>query len=232
MYNRFDSIIAKEVAAANASHNLKGKDALDPNLVKAQLFEESELGTAGEHMSTHPTHPTKTRFNLGQVIDSSGLALLTFMEREQAALITKYKLANLRKELSAAQKEKQTLESMAHRGVSEKSRLNVLEHKAKQNWETFIWEYTATGQTQGFWDAVQELFASGTPHKNLDYKFWIHLAIMWLFEKKKSGMSWANAIKAYNGSGAKADHYKKAIVKRARKAVSAQGKGKDFFPTH
>jgi hypothetical protein len=232
LFNRFDSVIAREVVAANVSHGLKGKDALDPNLVKAQLFQESEIGTSGEFMSVPPIHAVMTRFNLGQVIDSSAVALLTLLEREQPALITKFKLGNLRKDLAAAQGEKHTLESKHHRSSAEDTRLNVLNGKAQHNWESFIWQYVPTGEAHGFADAVTELFASGRPTpKNLDYEFWIHLAVLWLFEKKKSGISWPDAIKAYNGSGARAEHYKRAIVKRATGAATSQSAGKEFIPT-
>jgi len=231
MFNRFDAVIASEVAAANTAHGLTGKDALDPNLVKAQLFEESELGTAGEFMSVPPKNPVMTRFNLGQVIDSSGMALLTYMEREQTALITKYNLGNLRKDLTAAQNEKNKLESKPSRSPAEESRLQVLKKKSGRSWEVFIWEYVASGQTQGFNDAVNELFSAPSA-KNVDYAFWIHLAILWLFEKKKAGKSWPDTIKAYNGSGAQAEHYKAAIVKRAADAASSQAAGTEFIPTH
>ncbi len=232
MFNRFDAVIAREVSAANTSHGLKGADALDPNLFKAQLFEESEIGTAGEFMSVPPTTPVMSRFNLGQVIDSSAIALLTLMEREQVALITKYKLGNIRADLSAAQTEKHTLETKHHRTAAEEATLNSLQQKAHRNWEIFLWQYVPTGETKGFADAVAELFASGggTP-KNLDYEFWIHVAVLWLFEKKKSGMSWPDAIKAYNGSGARAEHYKLAIVRRAAGAASGQAAGTEFIPT-
>jgi hypothetical protein len=234
MFNRFDFAISNEVAAANAAHGLKGKDALDPNLVKAQLFQESEMGTAGEFMSAAPTHPVMTRFNLGQVIDSSAIALLTLMEREQTPLIAKFKLSHIRRDLAAAQNEKKMLEAKDPRSAAEESRLQALINKSHANWEAFIWQYVPPGETQGFADAVNELFAAGgagsTP-KNVDYVFWIHLAILWLFEKKKAGMSWPNAIKAYNGSGDAAEHYKLAIVKRAAGAATSQSAGSEFIPT-
>lgn len=238
MFNRFDSLIVKEVAVANASHGLKGKDALDPNLLKAQLFQESEMGTAGEFMSVSSSPPVSaasavmTQFNLGQVIDSSAAALLRLLELEQKALISKYKLGNLRSDLSAAQAEKHRLETKHHRTPAEETRLGVLRSKAHQNWESFIWEYVAPGETKGFNDAVMELFAAGTPTpKNPDYEFWIHLAVLWLFEKKKKGMSWPDAIKAYNGSGAAAEHYKLAVVRRATSAAASKAAGSEFIPT-
>jgi hypothetical protein len=231
MFNRFDQVIAKEVAAANTAHGLTGKDALDPDLVKAQLFQESQLGTAGEHMSDPPTHPVKTRFNLGQVIDSSALALLTLMEAEHKASITKFTLGNIRQDLAAAQSEKAALEKKKNLTAAETTRLQDLRNLAHQNWETFLWQYTAPGKTQGFDDAVMDLFSSGkTVARNLDYEFWIHLAVFWLFEKKKTVKTWDQAIRAYNGSGARAQHYRAAVVKRAKDAQEAGKKGHEFSP--
>ncbi len=166
------------------------------------------------------------------MIDSGGLALLTLMEREYPALITKYKLKRIRKDLDAAQTEKHTLEKKAHRTAADNARLEVLRNKAGLNWDIFVRQYVATGETVGFQDAVNELFASSTPPRHVDYAFWIHLAVLWLFEKKKSGMSWPNAIKAYNGTGVAAEHYKQAVVGRAAAAVSAQATGADVIPSH
>jgi hypothetical protein len=64
----------------------------------------------------------------------------------------------------------------------------------------------------------------------LDYGFWIHLAIMWLFEKKTPRRSWLDTIRAYNGGGAAAQHYRAAILKRAADAQEAARAGKDFSP--
>jgi hypothetical protein len=229
MFNRFDQVIVNEVAAANTAHGLSGKDVLDPELVKSQLFQESQMGTAGQFMSDPPTNPVMTRFNLGQVIDSSAIALLTLMEAEHKALITKFNLGNMRHDLGAAQSEKAALKKKVHLNAAEKARLHDLEKLSKQNWETFLWQYIAPGQTKGFDDAVTELFSSGTPvARNLDYVFWIHLAIFWLFEKKKSVKTWEEAIRAYNGSGAAAQHYKAAVVKRSKDAQAAAKKGGEF----
>src|SRR5262249_35191278 len=154
---------------------------------------------------------------------------LTLMEAEHKTLITKYNLGNIRHDLAAAQTEKATLEKKKHLNAAEKTRLQELRDLSKQNWERFLWKYVATGQTQGFDDAVTELFSSGKPvARNLDYAFWIHLAIFWLFEKKKSVKTWEEAIRAYNGSGKAAQHYKAAVVKRAKDAQAAAKKGSDF----
>jgi hypothetical protein len=230
MFNRFDAVIKREVDAANTAHGLKGKDALDPNLLKSMLFQESQLGTSGTHLEVPPSHPVKTRFNLGQVIDSSGLALLTLFEREQPAVMTTYSLTGLRADLAKAQREREDLKKKAARSVAEEARLTELNRLSGGSWETFIWEYTATGASKGFNDAVTDFFAGAAPARNEDYEFWIHMAVLWLFEKHKSGMSWPETIRAYNGSGARAKHYRDAVVKRAGAARAAATKKTDFVP--
>jgi hypothetical protein len=231
MYNRFDKRIAAEVDTANKAHGLKGAAALDPNLVKAMLFEETELGTSGTHLEVPPSHPVKSRFNLGQVIDSSAMALLKMLETEQPAVMAKFALTRLRSDLAAAQTEKADLQKKKTLTAAEKTRLTELGVLSSQNWENFVWTYKAAGSAVGFKDAVDAFFASSSPAKNLDYDFWIHMAVLWLFEKKKSGMSWLEAIRAYNGTGTRADHYRDAISKRATDAAAAAASGKSFTPT-
>jgi hypothetical protein len=70
----------------------------------------------------------------------------------------------------------------------------------------------------------------GHPHLNLDYEFWIKTAIRWLCEKRRSVKSWGEAVRAYNGSGARAQHYRQAVEKRAHAATAAQQAGKEFIP--
>ncbi|MDQ2990945.1 MAG: DUF4157 domain-containing protein, partial [Pseudomonadota bacterium] len=231
MYNRFDLIIETEVAAANASHGLHGADKLDPDLVKSMIFQETEMGTAGTHLELVPTHPVKTRFNLGQVIDSSGMALLTMLEREQPAIIATFSLGSLRTDLAAAQAEKKTLEKKASPSPVEAARLAQLQQLAEGSWEAFIWSYKATGKVTGFADAVDTFFASSAPAKNVDYTFWIHMMLLWLFEKKTRSRTWLDTIKAYNGSGKRAEHYRKAVEQRATGAEAAEAAGTPFSPT-
>ena len=238
MFNRFDGVIKREVDAANAAAGFKGTDALDPNLLKSMLFEESQLGTAGHHLEEPPSHPVKSRFNLGQVIDSSAMALLTMLEKEQPAVITKFKLGTLRADLATAQQRREALQKKQQKQkgkltAPERAELAELDKKSKQSWEGFIWGYRATGSAVGFWDAIREVFAkvpAGSPEKNLDYEFWIHMAVLWLFEKHKKGMSWPATIRAYNGGGKRADHYRDAVTRRAADAAKAAKHGKDFTP--
>ena len=231
MFNRFDPIIAREVAAANTAHGLTGAAALDPNLVKSMVFQESEMGTSGTHLEVPPSHPVKSRFNLGQVIDSSGMALLTMLEREQPVLMTTFFLTNLRSDLAAAQIEKTRLERGRTLNAIQTARLAELRRLSSGSWETFIWGYKATGRPIGFVDAITWFFASSSPAKNMDYEFWIHMMVLWLFEKKTPTRSWLDTIKAYNGSGRRAEHYREAVARRAADAEAAAGAGTPFMPT-
>ena len=231
MYNRFDPIIKAEVDAANKAHKFSGADALDPDLVKAMIFQESEMGTAGTHLELLPTHPVKSRFNLGQVIDSSGLALLTMFEREQPVLVTRFSLGGLRADLAAAQTEKKTLEAKASPSPADVARLAQLADLSRASWEAFIWSYKAAGKMDGFAAAVNAFFGNTTPARNLDYGFWIHMMVLWLFEKKTPGRTWLDTIKAYNGSGKRAEHYRKAVQTRASGAEAAEAAGDAFTPT-
>lgn len=233
MFNRFDQLIDKWTTFYNSKFGFTGANALDPNWIKSMFFQESEMGTAGRHMIDPPSGPLsrKTRFNLGQVIDSSGPALLIMIEEMEPALVTTH-LQDLRKDLDAAIKERKRLQKLSRRSSVERARLIELDRLSKRSWETFIWEYKAIGQPTGFSDAVAAFFASvpaGQQHRNLDYEFWIRTAIRWLFEKHK-GRSWKEAVRAYNGIGPRAERYRDAVLKRARLAVDAQKKGKSFIP--
>jgi hypothetical protein len=230
--NRFDAIIQAEVNAANAAAGFTGAAALDPNLVKSMIFQETQMGTAGEHLGD-PSSPVKTRFNLGQTIDSSGSQLLLLMEREHTGLIARYHLGGLRADLETAMRRKATLEGIRPRNAAQEAELVTLRTQATQNWEVFIWNYRAAGQATGFYAAVLDLFRSpgaGRPPRNEDYQLWIHLMVMWLFEKKRPGSTWADAIRAYNGSGARANHYRDAVVGRRDAAAAASGAGTSYVP--
>lgn len=241
MMNRFDPVIRQWVDFYNTQFGFTGNKAslaLDPNLVKSLFFQESQMGTSGEHLEIptpgHPiSHPVRSRFNIGQVIDSSALALLIMLREMQPALITTYHLENISQDLSTAQTEFQHLKAIHKRDAAQDARLAVLEPLSHQNWEAFLWQYRAPGQATGFANAVQDLFASagpGQPTLDVDYDFWIRTAIRWLFEKRRSVATWPEAIRAYNGSGAAARHYRKSIVQRAQGAQRAQATGTEFVP--
>lgn len=98
---------------------------------------------------------------------------------------------------------------------------------AAANGEEFMWN------DSGFTAAVTEFFATvpaGSPAKNVDYDFWVHAVIRWLFTKRKSRKSWEAAIRAYNGGGTRADHYRDAVLACARDAKRASKAAKAFVP--
>jgi len=237
MMNRFDPVIKQWVDYYNAQFGFTGANAsaaLDPNLVKALFFQESQMGTSGQHLELPPlTHPVKSRFNIGQVIDTSASALLLMIQEMQPGLITTHHLGNIKHDLVTAQSELQRLKSLASPTPAQQARIAVLEPLSRQSWEVFLWSYKAPGQATGFADAVQALFASnapGFPALNLDYDFWIRTAIRWIFEKRRSVSSWDEAIRAYNGSGAAARHYRDAVTQRAQASQAAQAGGTEFVP--
>lgn len=231
MFNRFDPTIKKWTDHYNTSFGYVGKRALNPNLVKSMLFQESQLGTSGEHLIEPPPSPVsrKSRFNVGQVIDTSGPALLIMISEIEPALIAKHNLTNLQHDLFVAQAREAKLKATAPRTAAEDAELADL--KAHSG-EAFYWTYRAPGAASGLEHAVVELFtpAAGTTSRQLDYDFWIRSAVRWLFEKRKGVGSWEEAVRAYNGSGADAVRYRKEVVERSAAAVTGKASGKPFVP--
>lgn len=191
MFNRFDPIIVTWTNHYNTQFAAQRFGNLDPNLVKSMLFQESQLGTSGVHLEVPPSHPVKTRFNLGQVIDSSASALLIMMREMEPALIATYHLQTIDADLAAAQRVNRSLDA-----------------------QTFLWGYVATGQTVGFNDAVTDFFQTTSGQLNESYEFWIRSAIRWLFEKRHHVRTWEEAVRAYNGGGASARRYRTQVVGR------------------
>jgi hypothetical protein len=230
MYNRFDGAIAHWTAFYNTRAGYTGARALDPNLVKSMLFQESQLGTAGRHLEDPPTHPVKTRFNLGQVIDSSALALLGIMAEMAPGLITRFRLGSLRTDLAAAQRELADLRRLRTPTAEQARRIAELTPLSAQSWETYIWAYP------GYSAATAEFFRTGggtaplAVPLNLDYDFWIRAMVSWLFEKRRAVSNWAEAIEAYNGSGAQARHYRDAVTARGAAAAGAERSGTEYIP--
>jgi hypothetical protein len=206
MLNRFDSSIRTWVDYYNQLYGYTkvlghaAKGSLDANLVKAMVFQETQMGTSGEHLEDplDPDPKVKTRQNLGQLIDSSAAALLMMIKEEEPGLIAKHSLEHLEHHAAAS-------------GDS----------------EGFMWgdsDFTA---------AVTDYFknvAAGSSEKNVDYDFWVRAAVRWLFKKRSSVKSWEEAARAYNGSGARARHYRDAVTGRAGEAAKAQRAGKEFVP--
>lgn len=220
------------MSAANAAAGYTGSAALDPNLVKAMIFQESQMGTSGTYLVAQGG-PVMTRFNIGQTVDSSAAQLLLLMEREHPALLSRYHLTRIRADLAKAMRRKATLERKRARTAAEQAELQALRQASSQYWEDYLWTYRAPGKAVGFAHAVAHLFRSpgrGQPPRNLDYRFWIHLMVMWLFEKRRSVATWPEAIRAYNGAGPNARRYRDQVLARNARAASAASQGKDFIP--
>lgn len=229
MFNRFDASVKRWTDYYNAQYGYTGRDALDPNIVKAMLYRESKMGTSGEHLHAPGpgSHPMTSQFNIMQAIDSGAMALLTIMEEMAPALITKYHLGDMRKDLDAAQGRRQKLSRMASRTPAEEADLAELTRVAEPNWERFLWEYKAAGQPKGFAEAVADFFTSTSPPRHLDYDFWIRTAVRWLFEKRQISDSWAEALYNYNGGSG---DYRDEVLGRAASAGAAQRAGMAYVP--
>jgi hypothetical protein len=126
-----------------------------------------------------------------QAVDSSGAQQLLMLKEMAPDLYTGHKLDEFEK---------------AHRsgGLS----------------ESVIW-----GNSE-FVAAVREFFERRSGGHNvmgsrdvdlhLDYAFWIRTGVRWLFAKYKAigETSWAEAARAYNGAGNRAERYRKAVMGR------------------
>jgi Domain of unknown function (DUF4157) len=204
MYNRFDSIIKKWVDHYNTS--LKPKKNLDANIVKSIIFQETRMGTSGVHLEKPPydwtgaaghSYPIKSRFNLGQAIDSWGPQQYLMIKEMAPAIYTKYGLS--------------VLESKAvWKGMSN-------DEYAAWNSGDFVKamvEYNAQKDiTTGL-----NLEGSSKSDLMLDYDYWIRVLVRWLFQKYSDlgSSSWSDAVKAYNGSGTRADTYRKEVMDRIK----------------
>lgn len=210
MFNRFDPVIKRWVDHYNTL--LKPKKLLDPNIVKSMLFQESRMGTHGQHLELPPydwanpdKHPIRSRFNVMQAVDSSGEQQLVMIEEMAPAVFTKHKLDDLKKE-----------------------------HKQKGKSESELW--TWNGGKLG--TAIQEYMAiapgtrlnlMGTRDKELylDYEYWIRTGVRWLFYKYSLTDDWAEAVRAFNGrpdkkkapkAWQKSQNYKKEVLGRTGSA--------------
>lgn len=202
LYNRFDASISRWVAHYNA--RFRPDTPLDPNIVKSMAFNESRMGTKGEHLELPPydwadrqRNALRSRFNIVQSVDSWAHQQLLMIEEMAPDLFSRYNLADLQR---ANRQQGMTNDEMA-------------------GWNGAV-----------FSQAVVEFFARrdasgknpmGTPGRDLgeDYDFWIRTAVRWLFYKymslPASSRSWAEAVRAYNGSGPKAEAYRDLVMSRA-----------------
>lgn len=130
---------------------------------------------------------------------------------------------------------------MTKRNKGQQERLDELDRlkfadiasRASPTWSTFFSEYpnvlmkagaktTSTSATT-YWDFVVKFLSAGSPPRKDDYKFWIRTGIRWLFEKRKAASNWSDAVRAYNGTGGRAEFYRAIVLTRARTAAAAAG---------
>jgi hypothetical protein len=235
MLNRFDASIKNWVDFYNNQFGFKGKDALDPNLIKAMVYQESQMGTFGDFMSDPATNAIMTRFNILQAIDSWPEEQLLVIPEMMPTLITKYHLENIQQDLLKVETEFDDLKAKAEAGrakAADITRLDQLKAQSANNWQPWFLAYKAPGEAKGFQDAAVEFLNTvvGGKKQMNDYDFWIRVGIRAVYEKHKSVSSWAEAARAYNGGGPKARKYRDEVIDRAEQAVKAEKGGKEFVP--
>jgi Domain of unknown function (DUF4157) len=196
MYNTFDSGIKKWTDFYNKSTPYK--PLLDANIVKSMLYEETKLGTSGTHLEKPPyswtdgkKNPIRSRYNLGQAIDSWGPQQYLMIKEMSPTIYAKYGLSVLEKKA-------------VWKGMTN-------EDFASWNGGKF-WE--AVKEFNSAKEKGKNLMGDDTSELFYDYDFWIRTAIRWLFEKRSDVSSWSEAVKAYNGGGSKATGYRDRVIKR------------------
>jgi subtilisin family serine protease len=196
MYNRFDPSIAHWTQHYN--RQLAPRPDLDPNIVKSLMYQESRIGTSGKNLMPPPSdwssrdrHPIRSRFNLGQAIDSWAPQQWLMMKEMAPAIFTRHGLDALgprRQWLSMSNTEYAAYGDFM---------------KALQE----FFEYRDGGRN-----------LMGTPGRDLheDYDFWIRTAIRWLFLKFSTlrRPTWGEAVRAYKGVGPASRRYRDEVMAR------------------
>jgi hypothetical protein len=231
MLNRFDASIQKWVDFYNTQFSFKGKDALDPNLVKAIMYRESSMGTNEPFMHDPPTSPIMTRFTLLQAVDSPINDMLPIMREMLPALIKKYHLENIEKDLLKVEIEFDKLKKEKKRTPADEARFHdllKLEDWAKKpnqgNWGPWFSAYP------GYAGAVKEFLETldgGKKHSE-DYDFWIRDGIRALFSKRAEvkTKTWEETVRHYNPG----KDYFKFVERHRRGALAAEKKKQEFIP--
>jgi hypothetical protein len=234
MLNRFDVSIKKWVDFYNTQFGFTGKDALDPNLIKAVMYEESAMGTDISFMNTSTISVIQNRFNLIQAIDSWPEEQLLVIVEKMPALITKYHLENIGKDLIKAQVELENLAKKEKAGrttAAENTRLAQLSAQSEPLGNWIPWYRAYPGLEAAIVEFLR-IVEGGKAHSE-DYDFWIRVGVRAVFdkhEKNKPVTSWAEAARAYNGKGPPARKYRDRVLERAEQAVKAEKAGKEFVP--
>lgn len=199
MVNRFDSLILHWVSYYNSL--LHPAQNLDANIVKSLLYEETKMGTQGEHLEKPPyawdgsvSFPIKSVYNLGQAIDSWGPQQYLMIKEMAPAIYTSY-------------------------GLSALETNDVWKTMSNNEYEN--WNGGRFVQAMMAYDAARTPYGvnlnnSSANNLMFDYSYWIRVSVRWLFEKYLSmnNPSWPSAVQAYNGSGPKAEAYRVRVMGR------------------
>ena len=197
MYNRFDQDIDRWTGHYNGMFS--PSPALDPNVAKSLFYQESRMGTSGAHLMPPPSdwssadhHPMRSRFNIGQAIDSWGPQQFLMIREMGPAIATRH-----------------GLDSLATGGRwFAMSNDDYAAHPTFMRAMREFFEFRSS--------AGRNLMGTAGRDLHEDYGFWIRTAIRWLFEKfrRLSTSSWSEAVRAYNGSGPRARQYRTEVMSR------------------
>ncbi|MFZ0871460.1 MAG: DUF4157 domain-containing protein [Rhodanobacter sp.] len=231
MLNRFDSSILKWVDFYNTQFGFKGKDALDPNLIKAIAYEESGMGTSVEADDGSLASLIVNRFNILQAIDTLAEEQVPIMREIMPDLIAKHHLDDVVNDWKQKENELDELrKKKSHHALSavETTRFVELTELSApgDNWQTFFLRST------DFTSALQEFLTatSGGKQRSEDYDFWIRAGVRAVFEKHRHHKDWLGAARAFNGGGSRAKNYRKSVGGRMQGATKAEKDKKEYVP--
>ena len=230
MFNSLDVSIKKWTSFYdNSIGSSKGWSPLDPNLIKSMIYQESQMGTSGQFIKTDPKETVMNRFNVMQSIDSSGNELYIMMKEMDPVLAQKYKLDQINTDLYSDKAKRETLVAKGKLNASEQAELAAIDARVKEgtriSWDWYYWTDV------NFNNAWNEFRTKTTVHRDQSYDFWIQTAVRWMFEKRKNVSSWPEAVRAYNGSGSRAERYRDHVVNRKNAAAAAHKSNTPFKPS-
>ena len=250
MYNTFDAEIVKWVDYYHKEiGEAKGWTKPDANLVKSMVYQESGMGTMGEHLpTTNPglSYATKTNYNLMQSIDSSGMQQIVMMRDYDAkvkppkkklqdqydyekSVTDYYNAQDIVKKKEVEKKTLEPAEELIYADAVKRISFPVYNKKTKKDEIKYFWnEYFRSHPN---WQkAVTAYFAQTSPNRKLSFDFWIQVGVRWLYEKRieNKSTSWEEAARAFNGSDNAS--YKKDITSRVAGAKLAHENKTNFIP--
>jgi hypothetical protein len=82
---------------------------------------------------------------------------------------------------------------------------------------------TSPAKRPTYRETVFAFLEAGTPKRKYTYGFWIRTGVRWLFEKRREASTWSDAVRSYNGEGARAEFYRSVVLTRARAASISAG---------